>query len=156
MLGGLARWLRMLGYEADYDSKIDDDSLLRITHEKDMILLTRDQGLHNRAHAKNLASLLVIGESEEERLAQLARTLGVSLDVDMARTRCPECGSELRQVPKVEAAHNVPEQSLKIYDQYWKCRNPACAKVYWQGSHWKQIHRTLLEARKIAESPERF
>ena len=154
MLGGLARWLRMLGYLTDYDSKIDDASLLRITREKDMILLTRDQELHSRAQAKNLASVLVIGESEEERLAQLARTLGVSLDIDMARTRCPECGSELQKIPKIDAARNVPEQSLKMYDQYWKCANPVCAKVYWQGSHWKQIHQTLLEARRIASPPE--
>lgn len=143
----------MLGYEADYDSKIDDASLLRITSEKDMILLTRDQQLHNRARVKNLPAVLVMGESEEERLAQLAKTLGVSLDIDMTRTRCPECGSKLQQVPKIEAARSVPEQSLKIYDQYWKCGNPGCAKVYWQGSHWKHIHQTLLEARKIAAGP---
>ncbi len=152
MLGGLARWLRMLGYVADYDSRIDDARLLRIAREKDMILLTRDEQLYNRAQAKNLPSMLVIGESEEERLAQLAKTLGVSLEIDMGWTRCPDCGSELQQVPKEAVAGDVPLQSLEIYDQYWRCGNPGCAKVYWQGSHWKQIHHTLLEARRIAAS----
>ena len=144
----------MLGYLADYDSRIDDASLLRMASEKHMILLTRDEELHKRAQAKNLPSVLVIGESEEQRLAQLAKTLGVSLAIDMARTRCPECGSELQQVSKEVVAGDVPPQSLKIYDEYWKCRNPGCSKVYWQGSHWKQIHHTLLEARRIAASPE--
>ncbi len=144
----------MLGYVTDYDSKIDDSSLLRITREKDMILLTRDQELYDRAQAKNLASVLVTGEGEEETLAQLAEALGVSLNIDMARTRCPACGSEVQQIPKIEASHYVPEQSLKIYDQYWKCTDHSCAKIYWQGSHWKKIHQTLLEARKIAARPE--
>ena len=154
MLGGLARWLRMLGYQADYDSRIEDASLLRIAREKDMILLTRDEELHNRALAKRLPSVLVVGEREEERLAQLARTLGVSLEIDTARTRCPECGSELQQTPKEAVAGDVPSESLKIYNQYWKCGNPECAKVYWQGSHWKQIQHTLLEARRMAERQE--
>lgn len=152
MLGGLARWLRILGYEADYDSTIDDASLLRIAREKDMILLTRDEELHNRAKAKNLSSMLVMGETEEERLAQLARTLGISLRIDRARTRCPECGSELQQASRQAVASDVPSQSLKIYNQYWKCGNLECAKVYWHGSHWKQIHHTLLEARRMAEA----
>ena len=151
MLGGLARWLRMLGYLADYDPKMDDSGLLRVAREKDMILLTRDEELYNRAQSKSLPSILVMGESEEERMAQLAATFGMSLEIDMARTRCPDCGSELQQVPKEKVVEDVPPQSLKTHDKYWKCRNPHCAKVYWQGSHWKQIHHTLREARGMAE-----
>ena len=143
----------MLGYVADYDSSIDDASLLQVAREKDMILLTRDEELHGRAQAKNLPSVLVMGESEEVRLAQLAKTLGVALEIDMARTRCPECGSELQQVSKGTVADDVPLHSLEIYDEYWRCGNRGCAKVYWQGSHWKQIHHTLSEARRIAEHP---
>ncbi len=154
MLGGLARWLRMLGYLADYDSKMDDASLLRIARDKNMILLTRDQELYSRARSKNLPSMLVTGENEEQRLAQLAKVLGMSLVIKMAETRCPDCGSELQEVPREKVAGDVPPHSLKIYDQYWKCENPGCAKVYWQGSHWKQIHHTLGEARRIAERPE--
>src|SRR2546422_10006810 len=74
MLGGLARWLRMLGYVTEYDPKADDNSLIQSSQVPDSVLLTRDQELHNRALGKNIHSVLIIGGTEEARLGQLART----------------------------------------------------------------------------------
>ncbi len=150
MLGGLARWLRMLGYIVDYDSRTNDDNLLRIADEENMVLLTRDEQLYERAQAKNLSSLLVLGETEGERLGQLARVMGISLVIEMAETRCPECGSRLNEVSKEDVSSVVPAASLKMYSQFWRCTSVECGKVYWVGSHWKQIHHTLEEARRIA------
>ncbi len=149
MLGGLARWLRMLGYIAEYQSNADDNSLLRSSENPETFLLTRDEELYKRAVGKKIRSVLVIGDTEEARLGQLATTLGISLDIDMATTRCPECGSELYETSKAEAASAVPAKSLELYDRFWRCTNGECEKTYWVGSHWKQIRRTLEEARKI-------
>ena len=150
MLGGLARWLRMLGYETEYDSRVDDNTLLNLSRETDTILLTRDEELHNRARAKSINSVLVTGEREEVRLGQLAKALGISLEIDMASTRCPECGAELREIAREEASSVVPDNSLKLYDRFWRCTRTNCAKTYWVGSHWRQIRHTLEEAQKIA------
>jgi uncharacterized protein len=155
MLGGLARWLRMLGYAAEYDSKADDNSLLRSSEKPETVLLTRDEELHNRAVGKKIQSVLVIGSTEEARLAQLARTLDISLEIDMAATRCPECGSELHEISKAEATSAVPAKSLELYDRFWRCIKAECGKTYWVGSHWKQIRHTLEEARKLASSEEK-
>src|SRR6266496_2453154 len=135
MLGGLARWLRMLGYVTEYDPKADDNSLIQSSQVPD--------------------SVLVIGGTEEARLGQLARTLGVSLDIDMSATRCPVCGAELHEITKEEAASDVPAKSLELYDRFWRCNNAGCGKTYWVGSHWKQIRHTLEEARKIMLSKEK-
>jgi uncharacterized protein len=148
MLGGLARWLRMLGYLAEYDSKADDNSLLRRSQMPDTVLLTRDEELYKRALAKSIRSVLVLGGTEEARLGQLARTLGISLEIDMATTRCPVCGAELHEISREEASSAVPPTSLKLYDRFWRCRGAGCAKTYWVGSHWKRIHHTLEEAQK--------
>lgn len=150
MLGGLARWLRMLGYLTDYDSDMDDNNLLQHSQEKNAVLLTRDEELHSRASAKGIKSVLVEGETEEVRLAQLVNSLGISLDINMANTRCPACGSELRAISKEEAADSVPTASLTLYEQFWKCTGRECGKTYWVGSHWKRIYQTLAEARKIS------
>ena len=148
MLGGLARWLRILGQDVRYETNASDNKLLQIAEEENMILLTRDAELHQRAQAKKLSSLLFVEESEEERLARIAATLGISLDATMATTKCPECGSSLKKASKTEVADKVPATSLMLYDAFWICTS--CGKVYWLGSHWKQIRQTLRDAKKIA------
>jgi uncharacterized protein with PIN domain len=149
MLGGLARWLRMLGQDVRYDSGAMDNELLRIAKDGNMVLLTGDRELYHRALARQVVSALVLGETEEERLAQIAETFGVSLDVAMDKTKCPECGSDLRETSKNNIADKVPQASVRLYDRFWECTDPACGKVYWVGSHWKQIRQTLEEARNL-------
>ncbi|OLD12219.1 MAG: hypothetical protein AUI50_07795 [Crenarchaeota archaeon 13_1_40CM_2_52_14] len=150
MLGGLARWLRILGYEVRYDASGKDNDLLTIAGEENMVLLTRDEELYQRAVAKKIVSALVVGETEEERLAQMSSTFGVRLETNVEETRCPECGSSLMQKSRSDLAGEVPKESLKLYNQFWKCSNQNCGKVYWVGSHWKNIRRTLEEATRLA------
>ncbi len=150
MLGGLARWLRILGQDVRYDATAKDNDLLRIAHEESMVLLTRDEELYQRAIAKKITSALVVGETEEERLAQIARIFGVHLDVNMAGTKCPECGSDLKETSKNDVADIIPQASLRLYNHFWKCTDQNCGKVYWIGSHWNQIRQTLEEARSLA------
>jgi uncharacterized protein len=150
MLGGLARWLRILGQDVRYDASTEDNELLRIAYEENMVLLTRDQELYQRAIVRKIPSAIVLGETEEERLAQIASTFGLHLDVNMAETKCPECGSDLKETPKSDVADKVPKASLKLHDRFWKCFNQNCGKVYWVGSHWDHIRQTLKEAKKLA------
>jgi uncharacterized protein len=154
MLGGLARWLRMLGYVTEYNSGADDNSLLRSSETPGTVLLTRDEELYNRALGRKIRSVLVLGGTEEARLVQLAKTLSISLEIDMSATRCPECGAELHEITKAEASGAVPAKSLELYDRFWKCNETGCGKTYWVGSHWKQIRHTLEEARKKASVDE--
>ncbi len=151
MLGGLAHWLRMLGYETEYNAKTDDNTLLEHSELNDTFLLTRDEELYKRARRRGLASVLVLGETEEVRLGQLARDVGIRLDVDMSSTMCPECGSQLGEISKEEASKTVPAASLRLYDRFWRCGGPNCGKTYWVGSHWRKIRQTLEQARKISE-----
>ena len=147
MLGGLARWLRILGHDVKYDSNTADNELLQVADKENMILLTSDAELFHRARSKRLSSLLVTGDTEEERLALIARNLGIDLDIKMTSTKCPECGSSLSEASKTEVAEKVREKSLTLYNEFWKCTG--CGKVYWLGSHWRQIHQTLEKAKKI-------
>lgn len=152
MLGGLARWLRILGHEVVYDKTRNDTALLNSALQNDMILLTRDKELSQRATARNVRTLLVTGLREEERMAQVARKFDIPLEVDVARTRCPECGTELREASRNQVAGSVPVKSQALYKEFWQCKNPVCGKVYWRGSHWKQITTALAKARKLAET----
>jgi uncharacterized protein len=152
MLGKLARWLRMLGHEVEYDSNLDDNSLLDLADKEQAALLTQDEELNRRAKARQIPGMLITGGGEELRLAEVAREYGVPLVIDMSLTRCPKCGSSLASASKTEVAGNVPPTSLRLYNEYWKCSNISCGKTYWKGGHWKQIDLTLARARKLLEA----
>ena len=149
MLGSTARWLRMLGHETDYDPNLDDETLLQRSMSENAILLTRDEELQHRASKLGMRSILVVGRTEPERLAQVAKSFAVPLTIEMSSTRCPQCGSQTREISKSEASQWVSEPSVKLYDRFWKCNNSSCGKTYWVGSHWRKIEQTLEQARDI-------
>ncbi len=150
MLGSSARWLRMLGHETEYDPAVDDDALLQQSRSKNAILLTKDEALQRRASKLDIRSVLLVGQTEPERLALLAKALGVSLAINMTLTRCPVCGSEIHEISITEASELVPAASVKKYDRFWKCDRQSCGKAYWIGSHWRKIKQTLDQALAIA------
>jgi uncharacterized protein with PIN domain len=152
MLGKLARWLRMLGYESVYLNDSSDRDLLSIAKRDSLILLTSDQELYRTAAMKGIQTSLVQGRTEPERLASLAEHYNLRLEIDTAISKCPLCGFPIREVSKDEVEASVPPTTFKVYQSFWLCTNPKCAKVYWQGSHWKKIEQTLESARKILDA----
>ena len=54
MLGSLARWLRICGYEASFMENTSDDELIRRALEGDLILLSRDKQLCRKAQKEGL------------------------------------------------------------------------------------------------------
>lgn len=146
MLGHVARWLRLLGYDTLYFREIEDWRLLRIAEEEDRILLTRDLGLFRRARKRGLRALFIEDPSIEKVLALLSVRYGVRLNFDKSDTRCPECNARLRYTTSlVELAGRVSSYIATRYKEFWVC--PSCGKVYWQGRHWKTIEKTLELAR---------
>jgi len=156
MLGKLTRWLRMLGYEACYQNDVKDEDLLRIAKDNAFILLTSDEELYRTASFRGIDSFLVRGRNEPERLAELAERYKLRLDIDTRESRCPNCGSNIKEAAKPSVERAIPPATFKVYNTFWICTNPKCAKVYWQGSHWKKIEETLRSAKKILESKSNF
>ena len=142
----------MLGYEAAYVNDSSDKDLLSIAKHDSLILLTSDEELYRTAAMKGIETSLVQGRTEPERLANLAERYNLRLEIDTTISRCPLCGFPLRGISKGEAGASVPPATFKVYQSFWACTNPKCAKVYWQGSHWKKIEQTLGNARKILDA----
>lgn len=64
MVGKLARWLRMLGFDTAYSNKFEDDELLRIAQSEARILLTRDVPL--AARCGSTRHLLIENDNSRE------------------------------------------------------------------------------------------
>lgn len=155
MLGNLARWLRVLGYDTEYSRKMQDKDILSLAIRDDRVVITRDLGLHRRAIRKNLKSVYVPPDLTEitDMLTLVAEKLGLSIGFDKSNTRCPLCNSRLTIVPKAQIASLVPPEVLNKYDTFWYCTR--CNKVYWQGNHWKTISDTIEVVRSRLDKATR-
>lgn len=139
MLGKLARWLRILGFDTLYFRDMNDEELIRIANERGSYLLTRDRELYLRASPKGV----LIREMElDGQLKEVAQVL--SLHRYDLPTRCPLCNTVLKRVEKDSVAGKVPAGTLEHYSEFYIC--PGCGKIYWHGSHWGGIVKRAEEA----------
>lgn len=138
MLGKLATWLRILGYDTYYSNNIEDWKIIKIATEEKRIILTRDRGLYLRAKKKGLECFLVpLDYNIVDLLAILSIKYNIDLNADIEVSRCSECNGILN----------------KIQENKWKCSK--CGKEYWKGLHWRTIREILIKAEIKKEQNER-
>jgi len=136
MLGTLAKWLRILGYDTLFDASLNDHQLVRLARAEDRVLLTRDRDLARR---RGLHVLLVAGEQLDDQVRQVLADLG--LVPDHAFSRCPVCNQPLETIDRDMAQARVPAYVVQTHDSFSCC--PACGRVYWRGTHWQQMDEHL-------------
>jgi len=136
MLGSLARWLRLLGYDADYANQRDDPELVRVARAENRVLLTRDRGLAGR---RGVQALLVESQSLDDQLAQV--TAAFPLPPGTRPGRCSVCNTLLVEATPEEVAGRVPRYVLGRHREFHRC--PGCDRVYWRGSHWRHMQARL-------------
>lgn len=150
MLGKLAKWLRILGYDTLYSNKYSDWEILRRAERDGRVVVTRDKTLYKKAVKKGIQAILTpYGDGVDlvDTLAAVALSTGISLDFDPSRTRCPVCNTGLVRISKAEALSYVPEDVWRKYEEFWRC--PKCGKVYWRGRHWETITDKLERAKEL-------
>lgn len=138
MLGRLAKWLRLLGFDTAYESEIDDWDLVRQGSLEDRVLLTRDREIMKRwqvVRGKVKASLIG-ADRIDDQLAEAITRFGLKPG---AQARCPEDNSVLEALPREEAQGRVPPYVFETQHEYRAC--PVCGRVYWKATHWEKIDR---------------
>jgi uncharacterized protein with PIN domain len=152
MLGKVALWLRLLGYDTIYSPKDDDDHLLFIAQSEGRVLVTSDERLHEEAEKSGVSSMLLRGGVDEE-IAALFRRFNIEPNIDPAKSRCSKCNGALVEIGKDEKERVrgvVFDQTYNYYDKFWLCTN--CKSVYFQGGHWKNIGHYMDRIRSLMES----
>jgi uncharacterized protein with PIN domain len=139
MLGRLATYLRMCGYDTVYtlDAGIEaDDAILARGRERDRTILTRDRELAARSED----SILLESRNIESILAELAEE-GLDLGLPEVPRRCSSCNGTLVAVsPEATTPKYAPDSNT---EDVWRCRE--CGQHFWKGSHWDDVAETLEE-----------
>ncbi|HEX8275400.1 MAG TPA: Mut7-C RNAse domain-containing protein [Longimicrobiaceae bacterium] len=137
MLAGLARWLRVLGYDAAHEAAVDDAELVRRAAEERRLVLTRDRGLAEEWWTDGV--LLLRAERPLEQLREVADATGIGPAAPFSR--CTRCNLPLGDPPAGAMEARVPEEVRAGNRPLRGCAG--CGRVYWEGSHTERMRRAV-------------
>jgi uncharacterized protein with PIN domain len=148
MLGSLAKWLRIMGFNTLYFRVIDDNELVKIAKQEDRILLTRDLGISSSKKAGQC--ILIRSQDTMEQLREVLKSLGSQPYKVISPQRCASCNGELLPAERSAIFGEVPEYVFWNSGDFLKCGD--CGKVYWDGSHKIVIDAVIAAINKDMEA----
>ena len=140
MLGKLAKWLKILGFDTAYFSKIEDENLLVFALNESRVLLTRDNGLIEKS--KNVPALFINSEKWSEQIQQVLKEFNLKGKAK-PNSRCIECNTVLRILPKKRAKNMVTPFIYKNANVFSLC--PDCGRVFWKGTHQDDMEEKITK-----------
>jgi len=136
MLGTLAKWLRLMGYDTIYEGSASDDELVRIAAREGRVLLTKDNELAARRMLRG-RHVFIRGERAAEQLRQVVRDLALPVDPEAFLTRCGICNEPIEEIGPEEVKGLVPPYVFATQKRFGRCSR--CGKIYWRGTHVDHI-----------------
>ncbi len=138
MLKRTATWCRIFGVDSKHVKDMPDSEIIKMAKDKQRILITRDEKLAGICKNHDVEVILLESDDLTQQLNQLKSALG-GIFTFPEKTRCPACNGELEIVDKEKVKNKVIDNVYKQNEKFWLCKE--CKKVYWKGSHWKNITR---------------
>ena len=138
MVGRLAKWLRVLGYDTHYQACYPPDVMETLLREG-RILLTRHR---KKAEKLGDTAVLIHGNRVREQLPELIRELHIEPDRLDWFSRCLRCNTPLKQARQDDAREEIPE--YVFYQNMAQIRFcPSCNRYFWPGSHRARMENQL-------------
>jgi len=137
-LGGLARMLRMLGFDTLFDNAIQDRAILEIAQRERRIVLSRDRELLKCREV--MRGCFVHALKTEAQISEVATRYALGRQMQPF-TLCLHCNLRLQEVATSAAQERVPDRILARYARFMRC--PGCERIYWEGSHWEHMRKLL-------------
>jgi uncharacterized protein len=146
MVGKLARYLRMAGYDVLYENTASDDHIVKVADKTGRVVLTRDTLMLARRGFKNgtIKYLCIKDDNLKNQLKQIKAELKIPLEPDLVR--CIECNNKLVKVKKEDVEGKVPPYVFKTQEKFMYCKK--CGKYYWRGTHYQNIKKIFLKIEK--------
>jgi uncharacterized protein len=135
MLGKLAKWLRILGFDTLFFSKAEDDDLIEIARRENRVLLTRDTGIVEKA--KKIKVVFIQSENWKSQVKQVLDELNLREQIK-AYSRCIECNVPLKSISRKQAKNLVAPFVFERSPSFSLC--PQCGRVFWPGTHHSDMN----------------
>ena len=135
MLGRVARWLRLLGFDTRYERLDHPDQLERFRGEG-FVVITRNRRWCTQSHV-----LAPLSNDPMEQLAEIIARVPILPSEIKPFLRCILCNSRLEPLPRDLALGRVPDYVYETNARFSQC--PDCHRVYWPGSHPRRMSERL-------------
>jgi len=142
-LGKLAKELRMLGYDTLYYRGESGYPLIKLAREENRVILTRSPRLPSKRPEDRIVRIMENKPSLQ--LRELAQQKVISLLEEKLFSRCLLCNLPLQQISREEAESKVPDFIFYQQNEFLQC--PQCSRIYWRGSHLRNMKARIDELR---------
>jgi uncharacterized protein with PIN domain len=133
-LGKLTRMLRMLGFDSLYKPDFEDSEIVNISANEKRIILTRDVELLKANAVTHGYWIREISPNEQVR--EVLARFDLYSQVRPFR-RCMVCNSPIAKIDKDTIRKELPKKVRELHDEFYRCAG--CRKVYWKGTHYKDM-----------------
>ncbi|HNW99796.1 MAG TPA: Mut7-C RNAse domain-containing protein [Candidatus Cloacimonadota bacterium] len=138
-LNRMARWLRLLGYDAAIIPAIPVSELIRRTISEERVLITRSIRIYK--DKRPFPRFLIQSDNHLQQIKELLPSL--QIDDQFFFTRCICCNRPLYPIEKDKVAGLIPERAFAKHDEFFVCRH--CGRFYWAGTHWDAMKKTITD-----------
>jgi len=139
MLGRLAKWLRIMGYDTHYQTFYKEDEIGQLAREGRMLLSRHRQRIDQCPHSTHIHS-----DHVKEQLHEMKNGKCLTPDRSKWFSRCLICNVPLKVAEAENARQNVPE--YVFYQNIAGIRFcPSCGRYFWPGSHRQRMIKQLEE-----------
>ena len=137
-LGGLARLLRMLGFDTLHRNDLADDEIRRLAHDERRIVLSRDRELLKCREIERGAYVRAL--KAEAQLHEIAARYALAVQA-RPFALCLSCNVPLEAIARTAVASRVPASVFARHERFVRC--PGCDGVFWPGSHYERMRTAL-------------
>ncbi len=138
MLGRLAKWLRIAGFDVLYSNKFSDNELIRISNSGNRVLLSRDTRLLIQKAVRQF--IFLESQDLQEQIRQVFEALHLTC-LPPLLTRCLSCNELLLETERELVRGVVPQFVFETQAKFKTC--PGCGKIFWAGTHRNSVMRSL-------------
>jgi uncharacterized protein with PIN domain len=139
MLGRLAKWLRVMGYDTHYQPYYEEEVIGHLVHEGRRLL-----SRHRPTVDEYPSSLFIHSDHIKGQLHEMRSGNVITSDRSKWFSRCLICNVLLTVAEPEAARENVPEYIF--YQNITGIRTcPSCCRYFWPGSHRQRMIMQLEE-----------
>ena len=136
MLGTLAKWLRIYGFDTLYaNANLDDIGILEIAKSENRVIISRDKNMIIRARRDNINNISILSTNINKQIKTVFQK--IKYDKKKLLSRCIICNLLVQNIDKKDVKEKVPNRVFENNNEFWIC--PKCKKIYWKGTHYENM-----------------